>query len=173
VAPSCILLAGVEGHGPHRRAVGSVRASYPGSTSKRRRSRKDPGEILATSSTASSGYCAPALPGRTFPRTLSTLPDLPSTLSEAGRRRGPLSDPRSFGRRPRRAWGDRPLGVLHRRHFRGGQKRGERVGKTKRAKGTKRSWRFQTALLLLSPSTHRVLHRTRSPLLRRLWQAAF
>ena len=33
--------------------------------------------------------------------------------------------------------GDRPLGVLHRRHVRGGQKRGACVGKTKRGKGTK------------------------------------
>jgi transposase len=31
-----------------------------------------------------------------------------------------------------------------------------------------RSWRFQRALLFLSPSTQRVLHRTRSPLLKRL-----
>ncbi len=36
----------------------------------------------------------------------------------------------------------------------------------------RRSWRFQTAVLFLSPSTQRVLRRTRSPLLRRLWQAA-
>jgi len=35
----------------------------------------------------------------------------------------------------------------------------------------RRSWRFQTAVLFLSPSTQRVLRRTRSPLLRRLWQA--
>ena len=35
------------------------------------------------------------------------------------------------------------------------------------------SWRFQTALLFLSPSTQRVLARTRSPLLGRLWQAPF
>ena len=33
------------------------------------------------------------------------------------------------------------------------------------------SWRFRTALLFLSPSTQRVLARTRSPLLERLWQA--
>ena len=37
----------------------------------------------------------------------------------------------------------------------------------------RRSWRFQTALLFLSPSTQRVLRRTKSPLLKRLWQAAF
>jgi transposase len=34
----------------------------------------------------------------------------------------------------------------------------------------RRSWRFQTALLFLSPSTQRVLHRTKSPLLKRLWR---
>ena len=37
----------------------------------------------------------------------------------------------------------------------------------------RRSWRFQTALLFLSPCAQRVLHHTRSPLLRRLWQVAF
>lgn len=37
----------------------------------------------------------------------------------------------------------------------------------------RRSWRFQTALLLLSPSTQRVLRRTRSPLSEKLSQAAF
>jgi transposase len=36
-----------------------------------------------------------------------------------------------------------------------------------------RSWRFQTALLLHSPSTRRVLARTKSPLLGRLWSVAF
>jgi len=36
----------------------------------------------------------------------------------------------------------------------------------------RRSWCFQTALLLLSPSTQRVLRRTRSPLSEKLSQAA-
>jgi transposase len=35
------------------------------------------------------------------------------------------------------AWGHRPIGMLHRRHLRGGEKRGCCVGKTKRGKGTK------------------------------------
>jgi transposase len=50
-------------------------------------------------------------------------------------------------------------------------KKGGRV--LERPSGAKvvRSWRFQTALLFLSPCTQRVLHHTRSPLLRRLWQA--
>ena len=37
----------------------------------------------------------------------------------------------------------------------------------------RRSWRFQTALLLLSPSTQRVLRRTRSLLSEKLSQGAF
>ncbi len=37
----------------------------------------------------------------------------------------------------------------------------------------RRSWRWQTVLLFLSPSTQRVLLHTRSPLLERLWQRAF
>lgn len=37
----------------------------------------------------------------------------------------------------------------------------------------RRSWRFQTALLFLSPSTQRVLHHTKSPLFKRLSPQAF
>ena len=37
----------------------------------------------------------------------------------------------------------------------------------------RRSWRFQTALLLHSASTQSVLARTKSPLLGRLWSVAF
>src|SRR5215217_2906798 len=44
---------------------------------------------------------------------------------------------RSSSPRPRGERADRPLGVLHRRHVRCGQKRGARVGKTRRGKGTK------------------------------------
>jgi transposase len=53
------------------------------------------------------------------------------------------------------------------------KKGGERVGKTKRGKGVRRSWRFETALLFLSLSTQRVLRRMRSPLLTRLSHPAF
>jgi transposase len=70
-------------------------------------------------------------------RALPALPDLPPSLSEVDRRRSSWQRTRSSSRRPRRAWGDRPLGVLHRRHVRRSQKRGARVGKTKRGKGTK------------------------------------
>ncbi len=69
--------------------------------------------------------------------TLPTLPDLPPPLSEVDRGRGSRGCTRSSSRRSQRAWGDRPLGVLHRRHVRYSQKRGACVGKTKRGKGTK------------------------------------
>jgi hypothetical protein len=72
-----------------------------------------------------------------FARTLSSLPDLPPALSEMDRRRRVGKRPSSSGTRPQGAWRDRPLGVLHRRHFCGGQKGGRCVGKTKRGKGTK------------------------------------
>jgi transposase len=52
-------------------------------------------------------------------------------------------------------------------------KKGGRVLERPSGAKVRRSWRFQTALLLLSPSTQRVLHHRRLPLLRRLWQAAF
>jgi hypothetical protein len=172
VALSYALSAGEAEHGPHRPAVGSVGASYPGATSKGRRS----GQALARPTRCSERHPLDtshrsALEGSSG--TLPALPNLPSSLPEVDRRRGPRSLTRSFGRRPRRAWGDRPLGVLHRRRLRSGQKRGECVGKTKRGKGTKIMAFSERALLFLSPSTQRALHRMKSPLLRRLWQAVF
>jgi hypothetical protein len=58
-----------------------------------------------------------------------------ATVSSSGR--SSWQRTRSSSRRPRRARGDRPLGVLHRRHVRRSQKGGARVGKTKRGKGSK------------------------------------
>src|SRR5215211_7592017 len=71
------------------------------------------------------------------PGTLPSLPNLPPPLSEVDRGRGSWRRTRSSCRRSRRAWADRPLGVLHRRHVRHSQKRGAGVGKTKRGKGSK------------------------------------
>jgi hypothetical protein len=88
-----------------------------------------------------------------------------ATVSSSGR--SSWQRTRSSSRRPRRARGDRPLGVLHRRHVRRSQKGGRASERPSGAKVV-RSWRFQTALLFLSPSTQRVLHRTRSPLSKRL-----
>ena len=52
-------------------------------------------------------------------------------------------------------------------------KKGGRASERPSGAKVRRSWRFRTALLFLSPSTQRVLHRTRSPLLSRLWRAPF
>ncbi|CAA9464061.1 MAG: Mobile element protein [uncultured Rubrobacteraceae bacterium] len=52
-------------------------------------------------------------------------------------------------------------------------KKGVSVSERPSGARVRRSWRFQTALLLLSPSTQRVLRHTRSPLLEKRSQAAF
>jgi transposase len=52
-------------------------------------------------------------------------------------------------------------------------KKGGRAWERPSGAKVRNSWRFQTVLLFLSPSTQRVLARTRSPLLGRLWQAPF
>ena len=52
-------------------------------------------------------------------------------------------------------------------------KKGGRESERPSGAKVRRLWRFQTALLFLSPSTQRVLARTKSPLLERLWRAAF
>ena len=49
-------------------------------------------------------------------------------------------------------------------------KKGGRVLERSSGVRVRSSWRFQMALLFLSPSTQRVLARTKSPLLGRLWQ---
>lgn len=52
-------------------------------------------------------------------------------------------------------------------------KKGESALERPSGAKVRRSWRWQTVLLFLSPSTQRVLLHTRSPLLGRLWQRAF
>jgi transposase len=137
VALSYALPVGdVASHGPHGKAVGSVGAPYPGSASKGRRSRPTLAGPTRRPKRHPLDTAHPsALEGPA--RTLPSLPGLPPPLSELDRVRGPWRGARSPGPRPRRARRDRPLGVLHRRHVRRGQKRGPGVGKTKRGKGTK------------------------------------
>src|SRR5215212_9500401 len=121
---------------------------------------------------ASSGYFAPERPGETFQSAILPTRELPPPLPEVDRGRGSGQRAPSSGRGSRRARKDRPLGVLHRRHICCSQKGGQGWERPSGAK-VARSWRFQTALLFLSPSTQRVLAHTKSPLLKRLWQAAF
>jgi Transposase DDE domain len=126
----------VASHGPHRQAVGSVGAPYPGSPSQGRRSRPTlAGPTRRPKRHPLDTAHRSALEGPS--RTLPSLPDLPPPLPEVDRGRGPWRGARSPGPRPRRARANRSLGVLHRRHVRRGQKRGPGVGKTKRGKGTK------------------------------------
>ena len=70
-------------------------------------------------------------------RQISTTHDLPPPLPAVGPSRRLPPRARGAGQGPGRAWRLRPLGVLHRRDLRPGQKRGPHVGKTKRGKGTK------------------------------------
>jgi transposase len=70
-------------------------------------------------------------------QTVSTVPDLPSPLPMVGTLRcaGPSTASTGSGLGIARRY--RLIGMLHRRHLRGGEKRGDCVGKTKRGKGTK------------------------------------
>src|ERR671932_969661 len=122
--------------GPHRRAMGSVGASYPRATSKRRSAR----QALARSSRRLKRHPLDTAHRSTLegpPRTLSSLPNLSSPLPEVDRGGGFGQRARSSSPRSRGARGDRSFGVLHRRHLCCGQKRGASVGKTKRGKGSK------------------------------------
>lgn len=63
--------------------------------------------------------------------------DLLPALQPVDAPRGTAGDSGGAGARPGRARQDRSLGMLYRRHLRGGEKGGFAVGKTKRGKGTK------------------------------------
>jgi hypothetical protein len=71
------------------------------------------------------------------PRPFSALPDLPSVVSGLGEGRRDAEDLARFGRRSSRPRGARSLRDLYRRDVRVGKKRGPKVGKTRRGKGTK------------------------------------
>lgn len=72
-------------------------------------------------------------PAGTVPLRLDLLPPLQSLGAPGGIAR----DRGSLGTRPRGSGQDQSLGMLYRRHLRGGEKGGFAVGKTKRGKGTK------------------------------------
>jgi len=63
--------------------------------------------------------------------------DLFSPLQPLGTPGRAASDTGGTGSGPGRSGQDQPLGMLYRRHLRGGEKGGFAVGKTKRGKGTK------------------------------------
>ena len=70
-------------------------------------------------------------------QTVSSIPDLPSPLPMVGTLRSARPDTASLSSRLGRARRYRLIRMLHRRHLRGGEKRGDCVGKSKRGKGTK------------------------------------
>jgi IS5 family transposase len=110
----------------------------------------DPEEVAARRWTRQTGgaqrsggaqwHCVGAAHRRRLGRFARTLPlglDLLSPLQWLGAPRGAAGDTGGAGAGPGGACQDQPLGMLYRRHLRGGEKRGSRVGKTKRGKGTK------------------------------------
>lgn len=123
-------------YGPDKRTMGSFGAAYSGESSPCRRS----GQTLEGQS-GGLGWHPVGTPNRCpLERptgTIPPVPDLPSTiprLVETGSH-GEHS-PRSC-RTSQRTRETGPLRSLHRRHLLGCQKRGLRVGKTKRGKGSK------------------------------------
>ena len=72
-----------------------------------------------------------------FARALSLRLDLLSPLQPLGAPRRAARDTGGAGAGSGRSGQDRSLGMLYRRHLRGGEKGGLCVGKTKRGKGTK------------------------------------
>src|SRR5919109_4318023 len=70
-------------------------------------------------------------------RPLSTLPNLPSTLSTVAARRHPDTIVARAGRRLAGAWQTRSFRNVHRRQLQLGEKRGAAVGPTRRGKGSK------------------------------------
>jgi hypothetical protein len=98
------------------RAVGSSGASYPTTSTKRGPTRQTlarPTRYPKRHPVDTSHRSALERP----PRKICTTPNLPAPLSEMdrGMDRGRYSSCHtpSVGLRPRRAWGDRPLGMLH------------------------------------------------------------
>ena len=72
-----------------------------------------------------------------FARPLSVIPDLPSTVPRMGRLGNAKSGIGGFSRGSTKSRQAGSIGMLYRRHFCSGEKRGLCVGKTKRGKGTK------------------------------------
>jgi len=160
-------------HGPYRRAVGSIGAPYPRSASKGRwawQALARPTRRLERHPLDTAHRSTLEGPARTLP----SLPNLPSSFSGVDRGRGPGRRARSSSPRPRGARADRPLGVLHRRvrslwPKKGGLRGKDQAGQRYEDHGVFRRLFYSSR----PPHTERVLRRTKSPLLERLWRAAF
>jgi len=105
-------------------------------------------EVKASRSWASAARCTrsdecsvvdPALRSTLegFARTLSAIPNMPSTVPTLGTHRVTTSGAEDVGRTFATTWGPGYVRVLHRRQFHRCKKGGTGVGPTKRGKGTK------------------------------------
>ena len=120
----------------HRRTVGQAPAVDPCSETTERRTRASLARIQGSSRwhILDSAYRG-SLAGLT--QRFPTVPNMPSTIPTMGTvRRIQNPSPNACGR-SQESRGLGPFRMLHRWHFRGGEKRGLCVGKTKRGKGTK------------------------------------
>ena len=123
-------------HGPDRRAVAVAGAADSQAAPSKRWSRTPLAQCPRGSQRNSLG----SEDRRTLERSareIPAIPDLPSTFPAVGAGWHGGEDPARSSRRLGNTRGNRPIGDLHRRHVRTGQKRGLCVGKTKKGKGTK------------------------------------
>jgi transposase len=126
----------VFGNGSYGRTVGRPRSADSSTKGSRRWSGSALERVARSSQRHSLGvtnWCAVARSAR----SISSIPNVPSTISAMGPSRRIETNPRKPCTRPARARRPRPSGMLRRRHFCPGEKRGACVGKTKRGKGTK------------------------------------
>ena len=79
-------------------------------------------------------------------RPVSVIPDLPSQISAMGPLRNHERNSGSPCPRTEGSGSSGCRGSLHRRQLRSGEKRGSKIGNTKRGKGT-RSWQWQIAMV--------------------------
>lgn len=174
MALSYVLLAGVEAeHGPHRRTVGSVGASYPGSASKRRRT----GQTLARLSRCPQRHTTlDTSHRRSLEGPSPTLPALPETSHRRFQRwieEEVLSSIlKTLAEDLQEERGEIDLSECYIDGTFVAAKKGGSTSERPSGAKARSSWRLQRALLFLSLCTQRVLRRTRSPLLRRLSRVA-
>lgn len=102
------------------------------------------------------------LPGTTCPIAILPTRAAVGVFSGGSRRACSRASSKSWPRTSGRAWGVGSLGVLHRRHLRGGQKGGPSVGRPSGAKGyeahggCRRLWSSSLSMHAASASPHEV-----------------
>jgi hypothetical protein len=154
-----VLISNTEvSYGPVRRIMGSYRAAdtgrgAPQGASSRAALAKPTGRTQwrVVDSTHRRALARPA-------GAISTIPNLPPSFPEVGRRRGDGVNPPRTGPRPQGTRRPGPQRMLHRWHLCGSKKGGQGWERPSGAK-VRRSWQWQTALVFLSPYASQVLAR--------------